>query len=216
MGETVQPTVPGKLQFPAAIIAPRCGTPTPRLEFTHIGTMQNPSPEFTIGPARSTDLEAIDRIEREAFNTPWSRHLLRGAVVNGQYRARVLRSPEGHLIGFYIAHLMGRQSNLDNLAVDAWARGRGYGSRLIEDWIVQARIDGGDTLTLQVNTANKGAQRLYERFRFQAAKLLVSYYPNGDDAYQMVRKLKGFPETSEGGEGKVRRGRNRGNLSLVT
>ena len=175
--------------------------------------MQNPSPEFTIGPAHSADLEAIDRIEREAFNTPWSRDLLRGAVVNGQYRARVLRSPEGHLIGFYIAHIMGRQSNLDNLAVDAWARGRGYGSRLIEDWIRQARMDGGEILTLQVNTANKDAQRLYERFRFQTAKLLVSYYPNGDDAYQMARNLKASPETKEG---LLRRGRNRRNLSVVS
>ncbi|MCH8077958.1 MAG: GNAT family N-acetyltransferase [SAR324 cluster bacterium] len=177
--------------------------------------MQNPSPEFIIGPAQSTDLEAIDRIEREAFNTPWSRDLLRGAVVNGKYRARALRSPEGHLIGFYIAHVMGRQSNLDNLAVDAWARGRGYGSHLIKDWIQQARLDGGEMLTLQVNTANKGAQRLYERFRFQTAKLLVSYYPNGDDAYQMVLNLKPSPDR-EGREGILRRGRNRGNLSLVT
>lgn len=174
--------------------------------------MQNPSPEFTIGPANATDLETIDRIEREAFNTPWSRDLLRGAVVNGQYRARALRSPEGHLIGFYIAHLMGRQSNLDNLAVDAWARGKGYGSHLIEDWIRLTRQDEGELLTLQVNTANKGAQKLYERFRFHAAKLLVSYYPNGDDAYQMVRNLKSTPETQQG---RVRRGSNRRNFSLV-
>ena len=187
----------------------------PAMRKTHStdrGTMLNPSPEFTIGAARPTDLEAIDRIEREAFNTPWSRDLLRGAVVNGQYRARALRSPEGHLIGFYIAHLMGRQCNLDNLAVDAWARGRGYGSRLIEDWIRLARTDGGELLTLQVNTANTGAQKLYGRFRFQNAKLLVSYYPNGDDAYQMARNLKVSPETMEG---LARRGRNRRKLFLV-
>lgn len=151
--------------------------------------MQNPSSEHTIGPAFPADIEAIDRIEREAFNTPWSRDLLRGAIVNRQYRVRVMRSPEGNLTGFYIAHTTSRQSNLDNVAVDDWARGQGHGSRLLEDWILSARNEGHAALTLQVNTANRRAQKLYERFRFRTSRLLVSYYPNGEDAFQMVRNL---------------------------
>jgi ribosomal protein S18 acetylase RimI-like enzyme len=36
-----------------------------------------------------------------------------------------------------------------------------------------------------VNTSNVRAQKLYEEFDFKNLKLLVGYYPNGDDAYQM-------------------------------
>jgi [ribosomal protein S18]-alanine N-acetyltransferase len=156
--------------------------------------MINPRPEFSIGHATPADIEGIDRIEQEAFNTPWSRDLLRAAIVNEAYRVRALRTEEEGLLGFYIAHSMRGRTNLDNLAVERAARGRGYGSELLRDWMEHARRQRLDTLTLQVNTANVRAQKLYEQFYFKTAKLLVAYYPNGDDAYQMERSVAPVPE----------------------
>jgi [ribosomal protein S18]-alanine N-acetyltransferase len=149
--------------------------------------MINPLPSFDIDGASLADVEAIDRIEREAFNTPWSRELLRAAILNEAYRVRTLRTVDEGLLGFYIAHALRGRSNLDNLAVERGLRSRGWGSRLIEDWIAHARGEGLDVLSLQVNTANVRAQKLYEQFHFKTSKLLVAYYPNGDDAYQMER-----------------------------
>jgi ribosomal-protein-alanine N-acetyltransferase len=155
--------------------------------------MINPRPEFTIDAASPADVEGIDRIEREAFNTPWSRELLRAAILNEAYRVRTLCSEDEGLLGFYIAHALRGRSNLDNLAVDRGGRGRGWGSLLIGDWIAAARGQRLDLLTLQVNTANVRAQKLYERFQFRTCKLLVAYYPNGDDAYQMERGVASTP-----------------------
>ena len=151
--------------------------------------MINPYPDYWIGPASVDDLDIIDRIEQAAFNTPWSRDLLRAAIVNDAYRVRALRTEHDGLVGFYIAHPLRERTNLDNLAVDAHARSHGWGSVLIDDWIGHARRQRLGQLTLQVNTANLRAQKLYERFQFRAARLLVSYYPNGEDAYQMERSL---------------------------
>jgi len=156
--------------------------------------MINPRPEFEIGPARLDDIDGIDRIEREAFNTPWSRDLLRAAILNEAYRVRALRTEDQGLLGFYIAHALRNRSNLDNLAVERSMRSRGYGSQLIHDWSEDSRSQRLELLTLQVNTANVRAQRLYERFRFSTAKLLVAYYPNGDDAYQMECPLPPLPD----------------------
>ncbi|HKI98595.1 MAG TPA: GNAT family N-acetyltransferase [bacterium] len=158
--------------------------------------MINPRPDFAISAATLTDLDGIDRIEQEAFNTPWSRELLRAAVVNDAYRVRALRTDDEGLLGFYIAHTMRDRTNLDNLAVERSTRSRGYGSELIHDWIETARLQQLETLTLQVNTANVRAQKLYERFHFKTAKLLIAYYPNGDDAYQMERSVAPAPELS--------------------
>lgn len=151
--------------------------------------MINPRPEYSIGPASPADLDAIDRIEQEAFNTPWSRELLRAAISNDAYRVRTLRAGLEGVLGFYIAHTTRERSNLDNLAVQCSLRSRGYGGELLRDWIGEADAQKLEMLTLQVNTANVRAQKLYERFRFKTAKLLVAYYPNGDDAYQMERAL---------------------------
>jgi [ribosomal protein S18]-alanine N-acetyltransferase len=156
--------------------------------------MINPRPDFAITAAMLVDIDAIDRIEQEAFNTPWSRDLLRAAILNDAYRVRILRTEDMGPIGFSIAHAMRGRSNLDNLAVERSTRGRGYGSQLIQDWIDEASSRQLESLSLQVNTANVRAQRLYEQFRFRTSKLLVAYYPNGDDAYQMERALTPHPE----------------------
>ncbi|HEX9843782.1 MAG TPA: GNAT family N-acetyltransferase [bacterium] len=155
--------------------------------------MINPHPEFAIDAATLADVDGIDRIEREAFKTPWSRDLLRAAILNEAYRVRTLRTGGEGLLGFYIAHAMRGRSNLDNLAVDRILRSRGWGSLLLDDWMGDARAQGLDSLSLQVNTANIRAQKLYEHFHFKTTKLLVAYYPNGDDAYQMERSVGPAP-----------------------
>jgi len=151
--------------------------------------MINPIPATYIETGELSDIEDMDRVEQEAFNTPWSRELLRAAILNDQYQVRVLHSEDVGLLGFYIAHDVKGKSNLDNLVVEGWARNQGHGSTLILDWIEQSQNLPADMLTLQVNTANKRAQALYERFDFRTSRLLVSYYPNGEDAYQMVRAM---------------------------
>jgi ribosomal-protein-alanine N-acetyltransferase len=151
--------------------------------------MINPNPLYSIGPADPRDVPEMNRIEQEAFSTPWTRELLRAAISNSQYQVRVLRTADADVLGFYIAHSVKHRCNLDNLAVDSWARGKGYGSELILDWMGGARAEGKDLLTLQVNTANKRAQKLYHHFDFETSRLLVAYYPNGDDAYQMQLRM---------------------------
>lgn len=151
--------------------------------------MINPQAQAYIVAARESDLGEMNRIEQEAFTTPWSEELLRGAIRNPQYTVRTLHSREARLLGFYIAHTVGDRSNLDNLAVAAWLRNRGHGSQMVEDWLELGSAERLEQMTLQVNTANTGAQRLYERFAFRTTRLLVAYYPNGDDAYEMRRDL---------------------------
>lgn len=145
--------------------------------------------EQGITPATLSDFYEINRIQQEAFVTPWSTDLVRAAIVNGRYDVRVLREEETPVAGFYIAHAARGKCNLDNLAVESGLRGMGYGTRLVQDWIDRARRTRMSTLSLQVNTQNRGAQRLYEEFDFRTTRLLVGYYPNGDDAYQMEMAL---------------------------
>jgi ribosomal-protein-alanine N-acetyltransferase len=144
---------------------------------------------YAIVSAQQEDLQAMDRIEQEAFTTPWSLDLMRGALINHRYRVRVLRGHDGNLVAFYIAHTTDSQSNLDNLAVTEASRRQGCGRRLVVDWIAHARRQRLTALTLQVNTRNQAAERLYRAFSFRRVRLLAGYYPNGEDAYQMERDL---------------------------
>jgi ribosomal-protein-alanine N-acetyltransferase len=151
--------------------------------------MRAVSPNQEIRPAYETDLDEIDRIERAAFATPWSRQLLQGAIANRQYEVRVLASRFGIVRGFSIAHLEAGVSNLDNLAVDEPLRNRGYGRQLLEDWVARGKLRQVRALTLQVNTTNVDAQRLYRRYAFAVTRRLVGYYPSGEDAFEMEKAL---------------------------
>ncbi len=143
------------------------------------------SDPFPVGSASLNDVAEMDRIEQAAFSTPWSRELIRSAILNRKYQVRVLRTRERPVAGFYISHTTEQSSNLDNLVVEESARRQGHGRRLVNDWINESWEQSLSTLTLQVNTVNGGAQRLYRQFHFRPIRLLVGYYPNGDDAFQM-------------------------------
>jgi ribosomal-protein-alanine N-acetyltransferase len=145
-----------------------------------------------VGPACLADVAEMDRIEQAAFATPWSRELIRSAILNRKYQVRVLRTDANPVAGFYIAHANEQTSNLDNLVVDEQARRQGHGRRLVNDWINEAWGQSLSTLTLQVNTANSTAQRLYRQFSFRPTRLLVGYYPNGDDAFQMEMTFSAY------------------------
>lgn len=138
-----------------------------------------------VAAAALADVPEMDRIEQAAFATPWSRELIRSAILNRKYQVRVLRTLELPVAGFYIAHATEQSSNLDNLVVHEGARRLGHGRRLLNDWIAESWGQSLATLTLQVNTGNSGAQKLYRQFHFRPIRLLVGYYPNGDDAFQM-------------------------------
>jgi ribosomal-protein-alanine N-acetyltransferase len=153
---------------------------------------------YTVVPASLADVPQMDHIEQAAFSTPWSRELIRGAILNQKYLVRVLRTPEDAVAGFYIAHTIDQSSNLDNLVVAEQSRRQGHGRRLLRDWIHQAWEQNLSVLTLQVNTKNSSAQRLYRQFHFRPIRLLVGYYPNGEDAFQMEMTFAAYLRETSG------------------
>ena len=135
------------------------------------------------------DVEHMTRIVQETFETPWSLQMLRATVLNHAYEARVIRKPAGGLVGFFVAHTVRNNSNLDIVAVDAPLRGKGVGTHLLQTWIQAARQRNLRGLTLQVNTHNARAMALYQELAFRPTRLLRDYYPNGDSAYEMRRPV---------------------------
>ena len=144
---------------------------------------------LSIRPATLNDVAQMDRMEQEAFSTPWSLSLLRAAVLNLSYEVRVVRDETDGVVAFYIAHATNSLSNLDNLVVDSPQRGTGLGDMLLSDWMERARKRTLDRLTLQVRTDNQVAQRLYNKHHFSCTRLLECYYPDGSSAYQMERRF---------------------------
>ncbi|MEX2102398.1 MAG: ribosomal protein S18-alanine N-acetyltransferase [Gaiellaceae bacterium] len=134
------------------------------------------------------DLDAIERIERDTYPTPWSRSMFAGELAKpsslslGAYDAE----GDGSLIAYMIVSRYVDAWHIMNLAVHDLFRRRGVASRLIGELFERTVGDPRRGYTLEVRISNTTAIVLYERFGFEASGVRRGYYTdNREDALIM-------------------------------
>lgn len=80
------------------------------------------------------------------------------------------------------------------VSVKPEARGTGVGATLIEDAVTRARADGATSVTLDVDAANSGARRLYERHGFVVTGISRAAWLMGGVRVERMRRA--FQTTS--------------------
>ena len=137
---------------------------------------------------RLSDIPAIERVERRAYPTPWSRTMFAGEIAKPTSRCYGGFDGE-RLAGYAIVSRYVDAWHVMNLAVDEPYRRQGLGQHLLERLIVDTRGDGTRGYTLEVRVSNHGAIRLYERLGFQPTGIRRGYYTdNREDALIMWRE----------------------------
>ena len=133
------------------------------------------------------DLSAIERIEREAYPTPWSRSMFAGELAKpssislGAFDATI-----DALVGYLITSRYVDAWHIMNLAVAAACRRRGIASDLLDELFHLTDDDPRRGYTLEVRVSNANAIKLYERMGFERTGLRRAYYTdNREDAIVM-------------------------------
>jgi len=136
---------------------------------------------------RPADLDAVQRIERASFTTPWPAYAYRQEVEANRLAHYLVARAEGQVVGFAGMWLMVDQAHVTTFAVDpAWRR-QGIGARMVIVLLRMAGTLGARQATLEVRLSNLPARRLYERFGFRPAGIRPRYYSdNGEDALIMT------------------------------
>ena len=148
-------------------------------------------------PLDVTDLDEVLAIETQAHWHPWSRGNFIDSMAAG-HRLQMLQAlnDDGspHCLGYCVAMPGVDEMHLLNITVRPDEQGRHLADRLMAD-LLQACADRGDhALWLEVRTSNSRAQRLYERWGFEAVGRRKAYYPAAEgreDAVVMKRTLEG-------------------------
>jgi tRNA threonylcarbamoyl adenosine modification protein YeaZ/ribosomal-protein-alanine acetyltransferase len=141
----------------------------------------------------AADLDAIERLERRCFETPWSRGQYAEEFDRPERDAVRLaardRGADGRLVGAALAARIGDCWHVLNVLVDPTARGRGIATSLVQQLLDRTRkLDVGEGWTLEVRDGNAPAIRLYERHGFELAGRRPGYYADtGHDALVMWR-----------------------------
>lgn len=145
---------------------------------------------FEIFPMEEADAEAVAKIEKRCFASPWSLEALKGGLENPTARYYVAKLG-GKTVGYIGADNVLGEVYMNNLAVLLNYRGYGVGTALVERLLSDAQREHAQFVTLEVRKHNVGAIALYEKCGFQTVGVRKNYYRNpAEDAVLMTKAFQ--------------------------
>ena len=138
------------------------------------------------------DLNAIERIERDSYPTPWSRSMFAGELAKPSSLSLGAFDPEtGDLLGYLIISRYVDAWHVMNIAVAPEHRRRGVATMLLERLFELTAGEDRRGYTLEVRVSNDVAIRLYEKLGFERHGIRRGYYTdNREDALIMWREAQ--------------------------
>jgi [ribosomal protein S18]-alanine N-acetyltransferase len=136
-----------------------------------------------------SDLDAIEKIERASYPTPWSRSMFASELAKqSSLSIAAVDEADGTLVGYLVLSRYVDAWHVMNVAVDPSHRRHGVASAMLQRLFEQTRGDEERGYTLEVRVSNAAAISLYERFGFVSRGIRRGYYTdNREDAVIMWR-----------------------------
>jgi len=140
----------------------------------------------------SKDINALMAIENACHSHPWSEKTF-ASCIGGRYFGERLDESQ-NLIGFYIGELVVDEATLMDICVTPNQQGKGFGKKLLTQFIEQAKAKGAVKVWLEVRAKNISAQMLYVNAGFIETGRRTGYYPSAqgfgyEDAIVMCLSL---------------------------
>jgi ribosomal-protein-alanine acetyltransferase len=144
-----------------------------------------------IREARSTDIEALTRLETECFASDRLSRRSLASLAKSPSACLLIATGEHGTIGYALILLRrgSQRARLYSIAVSPNATGLGIGSHLLSAAEDVARRRGASHLHLEVRSDNLTAIRLYERAGYRRVGERPGYYEDGATALLFGRHL---------------------------
>lgn len=141
-----------------------------------------------IDAATLADVDAIYRLEKEAFPSPWRREFFESELRSSGRLNLVARSGK-NIVGYVFAMWFYDEMHINKIAVGEGERRRGIALALMKECSDFAMHNGIKTISLEVRETNDGAQAFYRHLGFSSLYVRPRYYPDGEAAVVMMRDL---------------------------
>lgn len=129
------------------------------------------------------DFQKIEPIYNLEFDDFWKPQNLKSELQNVSSKYIVAKE-NGEIVGFAGIWYSVDDAHITNIVVRKSYRNKGIGSLLLEKLIELAKPK--TSLTLEVNTKNEIAQKLYLKYGFKNLGIRKKYYDGIEDAYIMT------------------------------
>lgn len=145
---------------------------------------------MTIRRATVQDIPRLIAIAQESSSAGhWTARQYEQAMTESPPLRVVLVLEEGAVVlGFAVAAEIAREWELENIAVSASARRRGFANRLMEAVLKQVQHAEASSIGLEVRRSNEAARRLYEKWGFQQVGVRPGYYHNPSEDAILYKK----------------------------
>lgn len=130
---------------------------------------------FAIRTMHPTDLDRIILIEREIFLFPWSPGNFSDSIKAG-YLCQVMEQADT-IVGYGIMMMSPDEAHILTLGIAANWQKKGFGKKLLQHLILNARSMNAKSILLDVRESNRGAAQLYQQMGFQQIATRKGYYP---------------------------------------
>lgn len=163
-----------------------------------------PALAVALEPMRPRHLGQVLAIEESVYPRPWTSGVFMSELEAGasrRYYVATIRRPPGRMpvprlrrvVGYGGVLVQVGEAHVTTVAVHPREHRRKIATRLLLRLLEDARAMGADAATLEVRTANQGAQRLYRAFGFAPVGVRPGYYAEtGEDALIMwAHELQG-------------------------
>ena len=146
------------------------------------------------------DLDEIYKLERRSFKKDsFTKELMLNLIIKNTYFFKLIDTESNHIIGFiFIIQDRDKRVNVINFLIRKRERKRGYGSFLLRHTLKKVKaLDNIETIILNVNSKNKAAISLYQKFNFRIVQRIENYYRDKQNAYLMILNIKSFSKNQD-------------------
>nr|MDP2191129.1 ribosomal protein S18-alanine N-acetyltransferase [Rhodoferax sp.] len=142
-------------------------------------------------PLMLQHLDAVLRVEHQAYAHPWSRSNFIDSLKSG-YEAQLLMA-DATLLGYFVAMKGVDEVHLLNLTVALDYQHQGWARVMLDALTLWAKGQGAEWLWLEVRLANLRALQVYENQGYRRVGVRKNYYPDAhgqrEDAVVMSLRL---------------------------
>lgn len=147
--------------------------------------------QLQIRKCTSEDLAEVYEIEKASFDHPYDPSVFEAYLARSKFTKfdGFLVAYAGRRVAGYIIFEYGEEGLIVSMAVEPGSRRRGVATAMLKEALDRLEKKCR-SVRLQVAVRNEGAQDLYRAFGFKTIGRLSCYYPNGEDAYTMVKSFR--------------------------
>ena len=137
----------------------------------------------------NSDVDAIAKIEKETFPTPWSKDAFLSGLLQNYVKSFIIEN-EFEIVAYAVVWFAADELHFANLAVIEKYRRCGLASWLISELFIIAKSQNIKFAFLEVRRSNQKALALYEKFGFNIIGIRKKYYSEqNEDAILMSCSL---------------------------